>query len=112
MIYTSTTQSTEEAMELFYRYRKSLIIKGRIKARIRCIDKGSCHSRHIYHEMKDEVEGYCELKGYDVSWFWLGAIFRRSEFEWTGEWHDVAPNEPTNVHGGHLIRVWRLKYDA
>ena len=83
-----------------------------VNTRIVCIDEGSCHSRRIYDEMKDEVEEYCELKGYEVKWFWLGAIFRRSEFVWTGEWHDVLRNEPTNIHGGHLIRIWRLKYDA
>jgi len=111
MEYTGPTQTAEEALRLLRKYRKEVIIRGRSRAFIICIDEGTCHARRIQDEMRDEVRAFNDLHGCDVKWFWLGAVFNK-QFEWTGEWHSVLPDPRTNHHGSEGIRIWRLKDDA
>ncbi len=100
------TQTKEEAMELLKKYRKSLIARGRALAILICEKEGTVHTRRIYSEMKKEILDS------GVGSYWLGCLFTKKEFEWTGNWHNserAISEETENYHGGNGIKVWRLK---
>jgi hypothetical protein len=43
----------------------------------------------------------------DCGEFWLGAVFRGKEFEWTGQYLAYTDDD-RNIHRG-TIKVWRLR---
>lgn len=100
------TQSKDEAMKLLKKYRKEKIAKGHALAIAICEKEGTVHTRRIYREMKKEIIDS------GVGCYWLGCIFQRKEFEWTGRWHNsesATASEFENYHGGNGIKIWRLK---
>jgi hypothetical protein len=98
-----TTQSTEEAMQVLKRWRGYLIAMGRVCAVELCREFGTTNSRQV----TDEMERRGLLEGYVGGYYWVGAVFNKSDlFVATGE-HVVHSNPARNNHE-QLLRVWRL----
>jgi len=68
-----------------------------------CRANGSTHSRAVRAEMARRGL----ITGHEGREHWLGAIFMRSVFEWTGEWVTYADVERC-VHE-RTIKVWKLR---
>jgi hypothetical protein len=105
------TQTTEEAMLLLKLTRAWLISEGRKVARDLIARDGETHARAVLDEMmqrgmKTDLDA---VKGY-----WLGAVFRRSEFTWTGRYYEppeelIRRDEHHNIHSWRPVRVWTLR---
>jgi hypothetical protein len=98
------TQSTTAAMTLLKRYRRFLIDRGRYEAVHIALQNGTVNSR----EVRAALAGY--LKNQGLHDYWLGAVFYRSIFEWTGRYLTYSSAE-RNVHE-RTIKVWRLRPGA
>ena len=94
------TRSTGDAMKLLERRRATLIKTARRRAAIIAKQHGTVHSRQVREAMRDELDR-------DDAEHWLGAVFRTSEFEWTGDWHTYS-DAARNIHE-RMVKIWRLK---
>ena len=107
-----TTHSTEEAMALLKRTRAELIDIARQIAREQIEAHGSTHSRQVLEAM--EQLGLLDDTG-EISDYWLGAVFRRTEFKWTGEWYHYSDDRVMSRNGKRrniherTIKVWQLR---
>jgi hypothetical protein len=99
------TRSTAEAMNTLSAQRHRLITYGRYVATEICKARGSVHSRDVRRAL-----GAMGMLTNDVGDYWLGAVFNRSAFEWTGAQHTYSDGA-RNIHE-RTIKVWRLAKGA
>jgi len=96
------TRSTGDAMKLLERRRAEKISRARELAADIARRCGSVHSRAVRIAMAADGQ----LSDNEPE-FWLGAVFRTSEFEWTGEYFTYSDGA-RNIHE-RMVKVWRLK---
>lgn len=97
-----TTRSTEEAMDVLNSYRKYLIEYGRYVATLICQEQGAVHSRDV----RQALAGLGLLDDPNLNDYWLGAVFNKSLFRWTGGFH-VYSDPARNIHE-RTIKLWNL----
>lgn len=95
------TRSTREAMKRLSTKSPYLISRGRSIAEAQAHRDGSTHSRKVRAEMKEKG-----LIAEEQSEFWIGAIFRSAEFEWTGEYYHYSDSS-RNIHE-RTVKIWKL----
>lgn len=97
------TRSTSEAMDLLRTQHGQLTTWGRNTARDLCAQNGTTTSREVRAEMLKRGL----LKETDAREHWLGAIFSRKDFDWTGQYKTYS-DPARNVHE-RTIKVWALR---
>lgn len=104
MVNTVPIRSAEEALEILAKTRRGLIEEARGLAVKICEAEGTVHARRIAELMEEKIASS------GVGSYWLGNVFHKSIFEWTGQWHQVDKYpDAKNFHGPIGIRIWRLK---
>ena len=99
-------QSSDEALRILQATRAHFIDEARSLAVEICQAEGVVHARRVYEAMADAIQAA------NCGSYWLGNVFHKSVFEWTGEWHQVDNyTGAANFHGPIGIRVWRLRDD-
>lgn len=97
------TRTTGEAMGLLEGKHSTLIAIARDIAIELIRRDGSTHSRAVRKAMFERGI----IAGNEGREHWLGAVFCRSMFEWTGGFITYADRE-RNVHE-RLVKTWRLR---
>lgn len=99
------TESTAEAMAVLEANRAEYIVAARQIARELIQQRGETHSREVLEVMFERG-----LLKPGIPDYWLGAVFRPTEFKWTGRW--VTPPVPggsdSNIHAWRPVKIWTL----
>lgn len=98
------TRSTEEAMRVLEQAKGPIIIAARRVAQQLAHAHGDVHTRQVRQALIEQGLLTQDLARKD---FWMGAVFRGSEWEWTGRWHTYTDAE-RNIHE-RTVKVWRLR---
>lgn len=93
------TKTTEEAMELLEQYRAELLESARIIAAELIAVDGTTNTKRVR-----EVMGARGLINPKVPDHWLGAVFNKKRFRWTGDWTDGF--EGVKAHSARPVKVW------
>jgi len=99
-------RSTGEAMRLLEERRAWLVRKGRFVAWTIARERGTVTSADVFQAMVRSY--YVDADGESPRW--LGAVFARSAFEWTGEYRTRRDME-RNVHE-RTTKIWRARAGA
>lgn len=96
------TKSTRQAINVLKKTKSHLIAAGRAVAVEIALEQGEVHSRQMRAKMDERgmlPKGQSE--------FWIGCIFRHSDFVDTGKRYKYSDSK-RNIHE-RVINVWRLK---
>jgi len=99
-------RSTPEAMRLMEERRAWLVRKGRFVAWAIARERGTVTSADVFRAMVASY--YMDADGETPRW--LGAVFARSAFGWTGEYRTRRDME-RNVHE-RTTKVWCIRVGA
>lgn len=101
-------QSADQAHNLHESWRAWLLALARHHAVMHALIHGSVHTRNVREALCDE--GILPVAGVGAGAAverWLGSVFKKGPWAWTGQMHAVA-SSATNIHGGQSVRIWRL----
>ncbi len=98
------TRSTAQAMDVLERAKGPIILAARRVAQQLARAHGTVHSRQVRQALIEQGLLTQDLVKKD---FWMGAVFRGSEWEWTGKYHTYSDAD-RNIHE-RTVKVWKLK---